>query len=187
MRVHLDYHVQVECHFYSVPHRLVRQEVEVRRTATVIEVFHHSERVASHRRSAQHYAYTTLSVPMPVGHRAHAERDADRLLRRAREVGAATEELCRQVLASRAHPEQGYRACLGILRLVEAHGPQRLERASRRAVRTGALSYRSLEAILRHRLEDAPLPEEPLATTPRTQASVREAGYYQDQKEPKPC
>jgi len=186
-RVHIDYHVQVEHHFYSVPCRLVRQEVEVRLTASTLEIFYQGERVASHARSCRRYGYTTLPEHMPAGHRAYAERDGDRLLRRASEIGAATEELSRQIMAARPHPEQGYRACLGILRLGQVHGPERLERACRRALRTGALSYRSLQAILKHRLEEALLPEQTIPSAPINHTNIRGAGYYQTQEETRPC
>ena len=179
-RVHIDYHVQVDHHFYSVPHRLVRQEVEIRLTATILEVISHGERVASHLRSHKRYGYTTLPEHMPEGHRAYAHRDGERLLRQARGCGAATEELFQQVLASRQHPEQGYRSCLGILRLAKVHGPERLERASRRALRTGARSYRSLQAILNNHLEDAPLPEQPTQPALVSHANIRGADYYQN-------
>lgn len=184
--VHLDYHVQVDYHFYSVPYRLVRQEVEVRLTAPIVELFHRGERVASHVRSPRKYGFTTLPEHMPPGHRAYAERDAERLLDRAREYGAATEELFRQIMASREHPEQGYRSCLGILRLAEMHGAERPY--GQRAVHTGALSYRSLQAILQHRLEDAPLPEPagPLSA-PIHHANVRGADYYRHQEETPSC
>jgi transposase len=177
-RVHIDYHVQVEHHYYSVPYRLVRQEVEVRLTAATVELFHRGERVASHRRSERRHGFTTLPEHMPAGHRAYAERDRDRLLQRARECGAATEELFHQILAARRHPEQGYRACLGILRLAQVHGAERLERASQRALEVGALSYRSLQAILKHRLEEQPLPEEP-SSAPLQHPNIRGADYYQ--------
>lgn len=189
-RVHLDYHVQVDGHCYSVPYRLVRTEVETRLTATTLEVLQGGQRVASHPRSRKKCGYTTLPEHMPEAHRAYAERDAERLFERAGACGPETEALCRGIVADRPHPEQGYRACLGILRLVEAHGPDRLERASRRALQAGALSYRSLHAILKHHLEDAPLPSDPPpAPTPsRPHANLRGAGYYQDQtKETKPC
>lgn len=186
-RVHLDYHVQVDYHFYSVPYGLVRAEVEVRLTGTVLEVYHHGQRVASHPRSRQKYGYTTQPEHMPSGHRAYADQDAARLLRRAHACGPAAEALCRQILATRAHPEQGYRACLGIPRLAEVHGSARLERACQRALRTGACSYRSLQAILTHRLEEAPLPEPPTPTAPIEHANLRGAGYYQDQEKTTPC
>ena len=186
-RVHLDYHVQVADHFYSVPSSLVRQEVEVRLTATLLEVFHQGARVASHLRSARKYGFTTLPEHMPPGHRAYAERDAEWLLARARAIGPETEALFRTICAARAHPAQGYRSCLGILRLAEVHGAERLERASRRALATGGLSYRSLQAILRHRLEDAPWPEAVGPTEPLHHANVRGAGYYQPQEKTTRC
>lgn len=191
-RVNIDYHLQVEYHYYSVPSRLIRKEVEVRLTAATLEVIYEGERVASHRRSYQRYAYTTVSEHMPPGHKAYADRDAQKLLRRARENGTATEELMQKILASRPHPEQGYRACLGILRLAKTHGPTRLEAASRRALAVGALSYRNLQAILNNHLEDAPLPGHPehpghdshsvqLAdAAPISHANIRGAEYYQD-------
>lgn len=181
-RVHLDYHVQVEHHYYSVPSKLIRKEVEVRLTATMVELFFRGERAASHRRSHKRYAYTTLPEHMPAGHKAYAERDAQKLLQRGRVVGPAVEEFMQKLLDSRRHPEQGYRACLGILRLAAIHEHERVERAARRAIRTGALSYRSLQAILTHRLEDAPLPEhstEPAAQAPPIRhANIRGADYY---------
>jgi transposase len=184
-RVHVDYHVQVDYHYYSVPFKLIRKQVEVRLTATTVELFLRNERVASHRRSHKRYAYSTLPEHMPPGHQAYAARDAQKLLRRGRLVGAAVEELTQKILDSRPHPEQGYRACLGILRLAKIHQHGRVERAAQRALRTGALSYRSLQAILINRLEDAPLPEHAaeLSTqgapaAPLRHANIRGADYY---------
>jgi transposase len=184
-RVNIDYHVQVDYHYYSVPFKLIRKEVEVRLTATTVEVFFRGERSASHGRSNKRYVYTTIPEHMPPGHRAYAERDAQKLLQRGRLVGPAVEEFMRKILESRRHPEQGYRACLGILRLATIHEHGRVERAARRAIRTGALSYRSLQAILTHKLEDAPLPgqlpgllSEPTDQAPLHHANIRGAGYY---------
>lgn len=178
-RVHLDYHLEVDRHFYSVPFRLLRQEVEVRLTAQTVTIFAQGERVASHLRSHKRYGYTTLPEHMPEAHRAYAQRDEQRLLRQARACGAATEELFQRILASRQHPEQGYRSCLGILRLAKVHGPERLERACRRAIDAGALSYRSLRSILEHRLEEAPLAEPP-ASRAIPHPNIRGADYYQN-------
>ena len=189
-RVHLDYHVRVDEHYYSVPSSLVRQEVELRLTPVIVEIFHQGIRIASHVRSPQRGGYTTLPEHLPPGHRAYAERDVEQLFHRARAGGPATEELCRQFAAARAHPEQGYRVCLGLLRLGEVHGPERLEQAALRALRTGAVTYRSVQAILQHRLEAAPLPAS-LPSTPLIEhANLRGAGYYQhspDPEETRPC
>lgn len=129
-RVHIDYHVQVDYHYYSVPFKLIRKEVEVRLTAMTVEIFFRGERVASHRRSHKRYAYTTLPEHMPPGHKAYAERDPQKLLQRGRLVGPAVEEFMRQILQSRPHPEQGYRACLGILRLSATYEQERVDRAA---------------------------------------------------------
>jgi transposase len=189
-RVHLDYHVQVDYHFYSVPHRLVRQEVEIRLTATVVEIFHGGQRVASHLRSAQKYGFTTLPEHMPPGHRAYAERDAQQLLHRAREYGAATEALFRKILASRRHPELGYRSCLGILRLGQVHGAPRLEQACQQALQTGGFSYRSVQELLRRSQEEPPAStalEESPPSAPLHHANIRGADYYRQQEETQSC
>lgn len=183
-RVNIDYHVQVDYHYYSVPFKLIRKEVEVRLTAATVEVFSRGERVASHRRSHRRYIHTTVPEHMPPGHKAYSERDAQKLLQRGRLVGPAVLEFMQKILDSRQHPEQGYRACLGVLRLAKTYSHDRVERAARRALASGAFSYRNLQAILRHRLEDAPLPEQiteqqPGDLTPPLQhANIRGAGYY---------
>jgi len=186
VRVHLDYHVPVDYHHYSVPYRLIGQKLDLRLTTYVVEIFSQGERVASHRRSDVRYGYTTLPEHMPSGHRAYAERDPAGLLARARSFGIATEELCRQIQAGRPYPEQGYRGCLGVLRLGEDHGAARLELACARALRTGGTSYRSVAAILRHHLEAqpaaVPLPE----PAPLHHENIRGADYYGTPEET-PC
>jgi transposase len=189
-RVHLDYHVRVDQHHYSVPAALVQQEVEVRLTPGIVEFFHQGVRIASHLRAPGRGGYTTLPEHMPPGHRAYAARDVEQLFARARECGPATEALCRAFAAAREHPELGYRVCLGVLRLGERHGAERLELAATRALRTGAVTYHSLQAILQHRLEAAPLPEPLPAPAPIQHANLRGAGYYQhspDPQETPPC
>jgi transposase len=186
-RVHLDYHVQVDDHYYSVPSELVRQEIEVRLTANTVEVFQRGERVASHRRSDRKFGFTTLLEHMPPGHRAFAERDGEWLLQQARRIGPQTEALFQALCAARAHPAQGYRACLGLLRLAEVHSAERLERACHRALRTGGLSYRSVQAILKHRLEDTLEPEPLGPTEPQHHANLRGADYYRSQEPTTQC
>lgn len=186
-RVHTDYHVQVADHFYSTPHALVREEVEVRLTDSVVEILHQGERVASHVRSSRRYGHTTLQEHMPPQHSACAERDIARLLRRGSEVGAATEELLRQIMNSRRHREQGYRACLGILRLAATHGADQMEKACEYAVRTGVRSCRGVRGILGSGLDRAIPPEESLASAPVIHANIRGAEYYQKREQTEPC
>src|SRR5690606_16531273 len=133
-RVSIDYHIEVERRYYSVPYQLVKCEVEARITERIVEIFHRNRRVASHRRAAKAGHYTTLTDRMRRPHREYAEWTPQRLVTWAGESGPATAELIGKILASRRHPQQGFRSCLGILRLSKTHGVQRLEAACRRAL-----------------------------------------------------
>lgn len=182
-RVNIDYHIDIERHYYSVPYTLVRQEVEVRLTATTVEVFHQRQRVACHRRHPQPGRHTTVTAHMPKAHREYAEWTPERLVRWAHQTGPHTATLVERILATRPHPQQGYRSCLGILRLGKAYGADRLEAACQRALAIGGLSYKSIESILKHGLDQQRLPEAgtPLPSVPSTatHANVRGARYYQ--------
>lgn len=176
-RVHVDYHVEIEGHYYSVPHAFARQEVDVRVSALTVECFHRGCRIASHRRSAHRGRHTTVKEHMPASHRHWADWTPERIIDWAAKTGPATAELAGKIIAARAHPQQGYRTCLGILRLGEAHGAERLEQAARRALAIGALSYKSMASILQHGLETKPLTpaEEP---PPIRHDNIRGAAYY---------
>jgi transposase len=163
-KVHVDYHVEVAGHYYSIPHALVGKKVEVRYTATTIEIFHRGERVASHPRSAQPGRHTTVDAHMPERHR-QAKWSPERLARWAQKIGPNTSGLIQAVLASRRHPEQAFRSCLGILRLGKHYGEQRLEAACARALSLSTTSYRSIDSILKHGLDARsiePIPVQPV-------------------------
>lgn len=178
-RVHIDYHVEVEGHYYSVPYPLVKQELEVRLSAHTVECFYQGKRVASHRRSYHKGRHTTLPEHMPKAHQHYAGWSPQRLVGWAEKTGPATAELVATILASRAHPQQGYRSCLGIMRLGKHYGEQRLEAASRRALAIGAMSFKSLESILKHGLDaQAPLNTETRAAEPLLHPNLRGAQYY---------
>jgi transposase len=176
-RVNIDYHVALDHHAYSVPYALVHEEVELRYTATAVEVFHRGQRVAAHRRSAQRGGFTTLAAHMPKSHQAHAAWSPSRFVRWAETIGPQTAALVTAVLADRPHPEQGYRSCLGILRLAKRYDAARLEAACARALAAGARSYRHVDAILKRGLDrtaDAP------ATAPLPpHENIRGRDYYQ--------
>lgn len=157
-RVHIDYHIEVEGHYYSVPYQLVKEQVDVRLTAETIEVFHKSRRVTSHRRSKIKGQHTTIEQHMPKPHQHYAEWTPERLVRWAGKNGAATQKLIETILASRPHPQQGFRPCLGIMSLEKTFGAQRLENACQRALAIGGTSYRSVHAILKNGLDQQPLP-----------------------------
>ena len=177
-RVHIDYHVQVEQHFYSVPYRLIGQQVQVRLTHQTVEFFHRNARVASHVRSLSKGGFTTLPEHMPSNHREWEECNPERISQGAEKAGPATAEFCRQVMASRPHPYQGYRSCLGILRLGQEVGAERLEAACARALSARAFTYKSVQSILRYRLDgQAPLQSAEPAP-PIQHPNIRGAGYY---------
>jgi transposase len=175
----LDYHVEFERHYYSVPHALVGEEIELRVTRSTVEVLYRNRRVASHARSARRGGYTTLPEHMPASHRAHAQWSPQRLMNWAATIGTATRTVVTHILQTKPHPEQGYRACLGMLALAKSYGNERLEAACARAVALGAMSRKSVDSILRNGLD-----QQPLQATLYDEASlpvhgnVRGAKYY---------
>jgi transposase len=174
-RVGLDYHVEIAKHYYSVPHQLIRQEVEVRITLTTIEIFHRGKRVASHRRSARPHRPTTVSEHMPSSHRRYRDWTHERIGREAAMVGPNTAALADVILRSRPHPEQGFRSCIGILGLVKRYGATRVEAACARALVLGTRSYNSVATILKNHRENAP----PVAEAPiLIHENIRGPGYY---------
>jgi transposase len=177
-KVNIDYHVDVDRHYYSVPFRLVGQRVDVRVSALTVEVFFRHRRVASHLRSWERGGHTTDPAHMPESHRRHAEWTPGRIIAWANKTGPATGELARSILESRPHPEQGYRSCLGVIRLGDRYGAERLEAACRRAVAVRAFSYKSVESILKHGLDAQPVTPHPVRTHPR-HTNLRGADYYQ--------
>ncbi len=177
LRVNIDYHVEWHRHYYSVPHPLVGSRVDVRATATTVEVFHAARRVASHRRDDTPGQHTTDPAHMPVAHRRHAEWSPSRILAWAASTGPSTAGLAEAIMAARPHPEQGYRSCLGLIRLADRYDAQRVEAACARALAVRALSYRSVESILRHGLDRQPLPT-PSARTHPAHPNLRGAAYY---------
>ena len=157
-KVNIDYHVEVERHWYSVPHQLVGQHCDIRVTAAVVEVLHKGRRVASHRRSGKQGRFTTEPPHMPEAHRRHAEWTPGRIVAWAERTGPATAGLVTAIMAGRPHPEQGFRSSLGIMRLGRRYGDERLEAAAVRALAIRAHSYRSVESILKAGLDGLPLP-----------------------------
>lgn len=177
-KIHPDYHVENDDHYYSVPHTLVGRRVDVRATAQVVEIFCAHERVASHVRSYKKGGYTTLPAHMPESHRRQAEWTPQRLVAWAKHTGPATAELVDAIMASRHHPEQGFRSCFGIMRLANQHGIERMEAAATRALQARALSYKSVESILRHKLDAQPLPAPRITRPHPTHDNLRGPSYY---------
>ena len=152
-RVGLDYHVDVEGHFYSVPHRFARQQVDARLTSRTVEIFLRGERIAVHPRNSGNGKHTTVAEHMPSSHRRFADWNMERIRREASAIGPAMTTLCEVILEHRPHPEQGFRACMGILRLVKSFGADRVEAAASRALDIGAKTYGSVKSTLDNNLD----------------------------------
>jgi transposase len=178
-RVGIDYHVEVERHFYSVPYRFARTEVEVRLTARTVEIFARGERIAVHMRSSGNGKHTTIADHMPSSHRRYADWTIGRIRRDAALIGPATAALCDLILEHRPHPEQGFRSCLGILRLARPFGVARLEAAATRAIEIGALTYGSVRSILDHKLDRHAAQQRPADGAPIFHPNIRGSRYYQ--------
>jgi len=179
-RVNIDYHVEVDHNCYSVPYQLVHAHVEARFTQMTVEVFFKGRRVASHVRLTGRGRFSTQLDHMPRAHRAHAEWTPSRLIAWAEQSGPATGRLVAGILADRPHPEQGYRACLGLMRLGRLHGADRLEAACHRAERLRSYRYRTVEQILINQQDRLPLDEAAPARPALTHENVRGAIYYEE-------
>jgi transposase len=177
-RVGLDYHVEVEKHYYSVPHQLLREKVWARITARTVEVFHRGKRVAARVPSSSNRKHTTVRGHMPFSHRRYADWTPERLRRQAGEIGRHTSALVDIILRERTHPEQGFRACVGILRLANTYGRERLEAACSRALDIGARSYSSANSNLKNSLDRRrpamPAEGPPTATSAAPPTSIEE-------------
>lgn len=158
-RVHLDYHVELEGHYYSVPHNLVKQEIEIRFTNTTVECLYQGKRVASHPRHYRQGAHTTCFEHMPKAHQKYRSWTPARFLNWALDIGPSTRDLVQQLLTCKPHPEQGFRSCMGLLRLAKLHGATRLEQACTRALALGSPRRSSVASILKKGLENSSLPE----------------------------
>jgi transposase len=176
-RVSIDYHIDVGDHYYSVPHRFVRAEVEVRLTARTVEIFHKGERIAAHPRMSGNHKHTTVPEHMASSHRRYAGWTIERIRQDAAAIGPATTALCNLILDERPHPEQGFRACLGIIRLARSYGADRLEAAATRAIDIGARTYGSVKSILANNLDRRPA-HRPADGNAIVHANIRGPRYY---------
>lgn len=178
-RVNLDYHIEIGGHYYSVPHSLIKRQLDVRITATSIECFLNNQRVAVHPRSDRKGDQSTIVEHMPKSHRAHREWSPDRFLNWATTIGPHTRDLVDHLLTNRPHPEMGFRSCLGLLSLEKRFGNERLEAACHHALALSSPTRMSVLSILEKGLDSQPLPESEAAATPLVHENVRGAAYYQ--------
>jgi transposase len=178
VKVHIDYHVEIEAHRYSVPHALVGQALEARLTRACVELLLRGQRVASHARNERRGGYTTVDAHMPAAHRAHKEWTPDRLIEWGQRIGVSTGEVVTRQLQLFKHPEHGYRSCLGLLSLAKRYGAARLEAACERALVLGTVKYRHVRDLLANNRDRLQNPDQSDWVSP-THANVRGPGYYQ--------
>jgi transposase len=178
VKVHIDYHVELAGHRYSVPHPLVGQTLEARITGHGVELLLRGQRVAAHVRNDRRGGYTTVDLHMPAAHRAHLQWTPQRLIDWGQRIGLACGELVTRLLQTYKHPEHGYRSCLGLLSLSRRYGNARLETACERALALGTFRYRHVRDLLANNRDLVPQETSPDWTSP-AHANVRGPGYYQ--------
>jgi len=177
-KVNIDYHVEVNGAFYSMPSALERQSVDARVGAHTVEILHGHQRVASHLLLQRRGAYSTQSEHMPASHKAHRDWTPQRLLDWGERIGPQGRLIVEHQLTHKPHPEMGYRSCLGQLSLARQYSNERLEAAAHRAVQLRALNSRTVRNLLKQGLDQQPLPKARSATPPADHENVRGADYY---------
>ncbi len=186
VRVNIDYHVEFDRHCYSVPYQLTQHQVEIRATATTVEIFHQGTRVASHARSHAAHRCTTTHMHRPKAHQRYLEWTPSRIVEWSSKIGPATAQVVDRILTGKRHPEQGYRSCLGIIRLGKKYPHARVEAAAQRALALNVCSYQSLKSILKNHL-DGQIPEStPEPQPPVDHPNLRGPDYYDTDEEPDP-
>jgi len=176
-KANIDYHIDVKGHYYSVPYTLRDEKFDVRYTSTTVEIFCRGERIACHRRDDTKGRHTTIKEHMPKSHQEYLAWNPSRIITWAQTIGTSTAALVEMILTVRKHPEQGYRSCLGILRLSKRYTSERLEAACARALAIRGYSYKSVESILKHGLDraHAPVSEKPVT---RSHENIRGGAYF---------
>ena len=182
-RINIDYHVEVDGHYYSAPYQLVGKQVEMRFTSGTVEILYQGKRVASHVRSRKAHANTTLPEHRPKSHQQYLEWPPSRIVDWAAKTGPFTGRLVAALLAEKPHPEMGYRSALGVISLSRKYGPERVEAACTRAVRMKVHRYQSVKSILASGLDQEPLPQL-IVRPPVEHANIRGADYYGDDTKP---
>lgn len=180
-RVHIDYHIQVEKHHYSVPHALLKQLLNIRLTATTLECFYQGQRIASHHRSYQKNGYTTLPEHMPTSHQKYVDKSPAKFLTWANHIGPSTHQVIEHMLKQFVHPEQSYRACLGLLTSAKRYNKRRLEAACQRAIAIGSPKRHSVLSILKHGLDLQPLSPPTAHAFIKQHENIRGASHYEQQ------
>ena len=177
-KVNIDYHIEVDQHYYSVPHTLVGKEVEARYTKNTVEIVFNNRRIASHKRSYKPWKHTTLPEHMPESHREHAKWTPERMLQWIGESGQDAAAVAERIMDSKPHPQQGFKAVLGLIRLGDQYGPDRLNKACGRALHIHSANYQSVKSILKSGLDQKPLPAAQQQPGPIQHQNIRGADFF---------
>jgi transposase len=177
-KVNIDYHIELNGHYYSVPYKYVRQKVDVRSNQYTTEIFVKGKRIASHRYNQKKGGHTTQSEHMPKSHQAYLQWDNQRIIAWAEQQGHAVALLSEKIMQSRPHPQQGYRSCMGLMRLGKDYGSHRLTAACQRALDIGSYSYKSVQSILKNNLDQRPLPDSPPTNVNVMHEHIRGSEYF---------
>ena len=176
-KVPFDYHVELEGHYYSVSYRLVGKAVLLRYTATTVEILHCDQRVASHARDDRRGRNTTIEAHRPKSHQEFLSWTPAKIIDMATRIGVQTVAMVETIMNGRQYPEQGYRSCLGILRLAKIYSNERLEAACARGQKIGARSYKNIASILKAGLDQKPI-EAPIKMVDVVHKNIRGSGYF---------
>ncbi len=176
-RVGIDYHVEIESHYYSVPYQLIKQQLDTRITRSTVECFHKGKRVAVHVRSDGH-GHNTIPEHMPNAHRDYAQWTPERFIRWGRSIGEQTAIATNIIMSKRRHPQQAFRACMGLMSMGRKYSNDRLEAACNRAIVTNCVSYKSINSILKTGLDQQALPEMQTSQHIPDHDNIRGPGYF---------
>ena len=177
-RINIDYHFEFDKHYYSVPHNLVKSQVEIQATRDGVAVFFKGKQVARHPRSQRQGGFTTDANHMPEAHKRHQAWTPEKLISWAERIGTSTQELVMALLQKKRHPEQAYRACLGLLNLSKQYTPARLDAACQRALHINAPKLKNVKLILESNMDQLPLPLAQQKNNTESHHNVRGSDYY---------
>lgn len=177
-RVNIDYHIEFDKHYYSVPHHLVKSQVEVQASRDSVAIFFKGQQIARHARSLRQGGFTTHKAHMPETHQHQQSWTPQRLTNWGKRIGSSTEKMVVVLLEHKQHPEQAYRACLGLLNLAKQYSPDRLEAACLRALHINAPRLKNVKSILKSNMDQLPLPTHPEQATMDVHPNVRGSDYY---------
>ena len=159
VRVAPNYHIEFDKHYYSVPHEIAREYVDVYQINNILEIYHDGNHICRHRKEQPNYRYTTKNEHMPSNHKFVKGWSAPWFIAQAHKTGAATAELVTRVMQNRKHPEQGFRTAMGLLSLSKKYPKERVEKAAERALYFGNLTCKAMKAILEQGLEEQSIPQ----------------------------